>query len=167
MLEQGERTASTTAHPSHGTVIACERGTGRFALDLTAGPHRLLADEPRAVGGDDTGPTPYELLGAALAACTAMTLRLYAERKGWALGRITVAVRHAKVHAQDCADCETKDARLDRFERVVEVAGEIPEEQRAKLLEIADKCPVHRTLEGPVQVVTRLAVVADHPDGPS
>jgi uncharacterized OsmC-like protein len=160
MVEQSERSASTTAHPAHGTVIACESGADRFALDLSAGPHRLLADEPKAVGGDDTGPTPYELLGAALAACTAMTLRLYAERKGWALGRITVAVRHAKVHAQDCADCETTDARLNRFERVVEVVGEIPEEQRTKLLEIADKCPVHRTLEGPVEVVTRLAGVA-------
>jgi uncharacterized OsmC-like protein len=164
MAERTDQTAVTTAHPTHGTVIACETGAGRFALDVTAGPHRLPADEPKAVGGDDTGPTPYELLGAALAACTAMTLRLYAGRKGWPLGRISVAVRHEKVHAQDCADCETRDARVDRFERVIEVAGEIPEERRAKLLEIADKCPVHRTLEGPVQVVTRLAgVVGDGP----
>ena len=164
MAEDRERAASTTAHPAHGTVIACESGAGRFALDLTAGPHRLAADEPEALGGDDTGPTPYELLGAALAACTAMTLRLYVERKGWRLGRISVAVRHAKVHAQDCADCETGNARVDRFERVIEVAGEIPDKQRAKLLEIADTCPVHRTLEGPVQVVTRLAGLAGSED---
>jgi putative redox protein len=156
MADHTDRTASTTARPAHGTVIACERGAGRFALDVTAGPHRLAADEPKAGGGDDIGPTPYELLGAALAACTAMTLRLYAERKGWPLGRVSVAVRHSKVHAQDCADCETGNARVDRFERVIEVAGEVLEERRAKLLEIADKCPVHRTLEGPVEVVTRL-----------
>jgi uncharacterized OsmC-like protein len=158
---QGDRTASITAHPAHGTVIACERGAGRrFALDLTAGAHQLLADEPKALGGDDTGPTPYELLGAALAACTAMTLRLYAKRKGWPLGRISVAVRHSKVHAQDCADRETTNARVDRLERVIEVAGDVADDRRAKLLEIADKCPVHRTLEGPVEVVTRLAGMA-------
>lgn len=149
--------ARTRVHPPHGAVIACETGGGGFALDLMAGPHRLQADEPKAAGGDDTGPSPYELLGAALAACTAMTLRMYAGHKGWTVGDISVVVRHDKVHAEDCADCESGRGRIDRFERVIEIAGDLDEDKRGRLLDIADKCPVHRTLHGEVQVTTRLA----------
>lgn len=150
------RPARMRLRPPHGTVIACESGEGRYALDLFAGPHRLRADEPREAGGDDTGPSPYELLSAALASCTAMTLRMYAERKGWRVGRIHVAVRHEKIHARDCAECETRVGRIDRFERVVEIEGELPQVQRERLLEIADRCPVHRTLTGEVRIETRL-----------
>ena len=159
MAEGAERAAATIAHPARNTVIACESSAGRYALDLAAGPHQLTASEPADVGGADTGPTPYELLAAALAACTTLTLRMYTDRKGWQLGRLTVAVRYSRVHAEDCAGCETRATHLDRFERVIEVAGAIPPEQQAKLLEIADKCPVHRTLHGPVEVTTRLAGV--------
>jgi len=151
------RPAQMRLRPPHGTVIACESGEGRYALDIFAGPHRLRADEPRGAGGDDTGPSPYELLSAALASRTAMTLRMYAERKGWAVGRIHVAVRHEKIHARDCADCETREGRIDRFERVIETEGTLSDEQRTRLLEIADRCPVHRTLTGEVRIETRFA----------
>lgn len=150
------RPARIRLHPPHGTVIACESGEGRYALDIFAGPHRLRADEPREAGGSDAGPSPYELLAAALASCTAMTLRMYAERKGWAVGRIHVAVRHMKIHARDCADCATREGWIDRFERVIEIEGALPLEQRTRLLEIADRCPVHRTLTGEVRIETRL-----------
>ncbi len=157
----GPRPARMRLHPPHGTVIACESGEGRYPLDIFAGRHRLRADEPREAGGDDTGPSPYELLSAALASCTAMTLRMYAERKGWDIGRIHVAVRHEKIHARDCADCETREGLIDRFERVIEIEGSATEEQRARLLEIADRCPVHRTLTGEVRIETRLVGAGD------
>lgn len=152
------RTSQAAIHvrPPQGTIIACESDRGRYALDLFAGRYVLAADEPASVGGADTGSTPYELLSAALAACTTMTLRMYASRKGWELGRIHVAVRHAKVHAEDCAHCEDKSARIDRFDCVIEVEGELPPEQQEKLLEIAAKCPVHRTLKGEIDIRTRV-----------
>lgn len=150
--------AATRTHPGHGTVIAQEReGLPPYAVDILAHRHRLVADEPREAGGGDRGPDPYELLSSALAACTALTLRLYARRKGWDLGPVRVAVRHGKVHAEDCAACETRVGKIDRFERVIEVEAGLSDERRAKLLEIADKCPVHRTLHGEVEVLTRLA----------
>jgi len=148
--------AATRVHPPHGAVIACETDAGPYALDIMAGRHSLRADEPVAVGGGDTGPNPYELLAAALASCTAMTLRMYAARKGWSLGAISVAVQHEKIHAEDCADCETRNRRIDRFQRVIEIAGDRDDAMAAKLLEIADKCPVHRTLFSEVEVTTRL-----------
>ncbi len=144
-------------HPPHDTVIACESGRGRYALDIMAGRHLLTADEPVDAGGEDSGPSPYELLSAALASCTAMTLRMYVARKGWDVGRIQVAVRHEKIHAADCADCETREGRVDVFERVIEVEDGIDEETRRRLLVIADRCPVHRTLTGEVKIRTRLA----------
>ncbi len=149
--------APVRVHPPHGTVIACESGRGRYALDIMAGRHLLTADEPVDAGGEDAGPSPYELLSAALASCTAMTLRMYVARKGWKIGRIHVAVRHEKIHAADCADCETREGRVDVFERVIEVERGIDEETRRRLLVIADKCPVHRTLTGEVRIRTRLA----------
>ncbi len=148
--------AAPAALPAEGVVIVAERGTGRYAQTITAGHHLLHADEPTAVGGDDTGPSPYDLLLSSLGACTAMTLRMYAERKGLALGRIEVRLRHSRVHARDCAECENREGMIDRIERVIAIEGAVDEPMRAKLLEIADKCPVHRTLEARPLVVTRV-----------
>ena len=140
-----------------GLVEVEETGQGRLQQRITMGRHGLIADEPESVGGMDSGPGPYDLLLAAPRACTAMTVRLYAERKGWPLERVTVRLRHGKIHASDCADCETKgDARVDTIERRLTLAGPLDAEQRARLLEIADRCPVHRTLESEVKVRTSL-----------
>ncbi len=137
-----------------GEVVVEETGEGKFQQNIAAGDHRLLADEPTDIGGTNTGPTPYDLLLAGLGACTAMTVRLYADRKRWPLAGIAVALKHAKIHAADCADCETKAGKIDRIERTIRLNGPLDQEQRAKLLEIADKCPVHRTLHSEVQIVT-------------
>jgi uncharacterized OsmC-like protein/fermentation-respiration switch protein FrsA (DUF1100 family) len=138
-------------------VRVVEAAHGKFAQDIFAGRHRLRVDEPQSVGGMDTGPSPYDLLAAALGACTAMTIRLYAEREKIPLERVTVDLVHDKVHAADCAECETREGRIDRIERVVTLEGNLDQAQRAKLLEIASKCPVHRTLKSEVSVPTRLA----------
>ena len=142
-------------------VRVVEAGEGRFAQDIYAGRHRLRADEPVAVGGADSGPSPYDLLLAALGACTAMTLRLYAAHKNLPLEHVSVSLRHEKIHAADCAECETREGRIDRIERVVSVAGPLDESQRQKLLEIADKCPVHRTLHGEVSIPTTLLLAGN------
>jgi uncharacterized OsmC-like protein len=126
-----------------------------FAQEIHAGSHRLRADEPASAGGTDTGPSPYDLLLASLGACTSMTVRMYARRKGWPLEEVTVHLRHSKIHAQDCAECETKEGMLDRIERDIHFAGTLTEEQRSKLLEIANKCPVHRTLTSEIDIKTR------------
>ncbi len=139
-----------------GVVEVREAGTGRFAQDVLTGGHRLRVDEPREMGGEDSGPSPYGLLAAALGACTSMTLRLYAQRQGWPLTGLLVRLRHSKVHARDCATCATKEGRVDRLEREVVLEGPLDAGQRARLLEIADRCPVHRTLESEVDVRTRL-----------
>jgi putative redox protein len=133
-----------------------EGGSGRFAQEIAAGRHRLSADEPAGYGGDDSGPTPYDLLLAGLGACTTMTLRMYAERKGWPLDRAEVRLSHEKIHARDCADCETREGRIDRIDRRLTLTGDLDGEQREKLLEIADKCPVHRTLTGEIKIHTEL-----------
>ena len=113
---------------------------------------------PVAAGGTDSGPDPYALLLAALGACTSITLRMYADRKGWPLTGVTVRLTQQKVYAPDCAECETRDdSRIDRIEREIELSGPLSEEQRRRMLEIADRCPVHRTLMNPKQIVTRLA----------
>lgn len=147
---------ATAPHLPAGVVEVREAGTGRFAQDVLTGAHRLRVDEPRDMGGEDSGPSPYGLLAAALGACTSMTLRLYAQRHGWPLEGVFVRLRHSKVHVQDCASCETKEGRMDRIEREVVLDGPLDGEQRARLLEIADRCPVHRTLESEVDVRTRL-----------
>ncbi len=138
-------------------VRVTETGAGRFQVAMQAGPHVILGDEPASVGGGGSGPSPYELLSMALGACTAMTLRLYARKKQLDLGRVSVAVAHDRVHAEDCAERETREGRIDRFERVISVEGAIDPGLAAKLVEIAGKCPVHRTLEAEAAVVTRLA----------
>jgi uncharacterized OsmC-like protein len=126
-----------------------------FAQEIVAGPHRMAADEPVSVGGTDTGPNPYDFLLAALGACTSITVGMYARRKGWPLEEVTVNLRHAKIHASDCAECETKEGMLDRIERDIHFAGSLTSEQRSKLLEIANKCPVHRTLTSEIVINTR------------
>lgn len=140
-----------------GTVRVAERGTGKFANVVQTASNTIFADEPESVGGSGTGLTPYELLQAALGACTSMTLRMYAELKKLPLRRVSVELKHDKIHAQDCADCETKEGRIDQIERVIALEGDVDEQQRAKLLEIADKCPVHRTLHSEVVIRTRLS----------
>ena len=142
--------------PAPGEVVVGEVGVGRYAQIVYDGKHRLTADEPEEAGGLDTGPNPYGLLMAALGACTSMTLRMYAARKNWALKQVTVRLRHGKIHAADCADCETKVGKIDRIEREIELSGELSDEQRQRLLEIANKCPVHQTLERRNEIVTAL-----------
>jgi putative redox protein len=147
-----EEDSGAAAEP--GLVRVSETGNGRFQQQIEIGTHRMLADEPADVGGDDTGPTPYGFLLAGLGACTAMTIRMYARRKEWPLDHIAVSLRHEKVHAEDCEDCETRHGMVDVIEREIALAGDLDEEQRARLMEIADKCPVHRTLHSEVQVRT-------------
>ena len=139
-----------------GEVLVEETGYGRYANDVVVGPHVLRADEPRSVGGDDTGPTPYGLLSAALGACTTMTMRMYADRKEWPLDKVSVRVSHEKIHAKDCENCETETGRIDRFDRVLRIEGALSAEQHARLVEIADRCPVHRTLHSEVVIETRV-----------
>src|ERR1700688_3033055 len=126
-----------------------------FAQQIHAGSHRLHADEPVTSGGTDTGPSPYDLLLAALGACTSMTLGMYARRKAWPLEEVTVHLRHSRIYAADCAECETREGTLDRIERDIHFTGPLTDEQRAKLLEIANKCPVHRTLTSEIDIVSR------------
>jgi putative redox protein len=129
-----------------GTVQVAETGNGRFQQTVRMGPHRLTADEPESVGGTDTGGTPYDLLLAGLGACTSMTLRLYAERKKLPVDRVTVTLSHDRIHAEDCAACETTDGRIDRIRVGLAIEGDLDADQRARLMEISQKCPVHRTL---------------------
>ncbi|WP_240694636.1 haloacid dehalogenase type II [Cryobacterium sp. SO1] len=144
---------STPDDPADGLVVVTESGTGGYAQQITVGPHRLTADEPRPIG-TDTGPSPYDLVLAGLGACTSMTVRMYAERKKWPLEKVTVTLRHHRVHAKDCADCETVVGQIDHIERVLRFEGDLDEEQRRRLAEIADKCPVHRTLHSEIVVHT-------------
>jgi putative redox protein len=143
----------------HDGVVVAETGTGRFQNVITAGRHRLLADEPASVGGLDSGPSPYDYLAAALGACTSMTLRIYAEHKQLSLGRLTVSITHGKLPTEHCQDCgeaaEGRTGKIDRFERVISVEGGVDAAVAAKLIEIAGKCPAHRTLEARSAIVTK------------
>ncbi len=150
----GVAATAASIEEDRSVVTVRETRRGRLQQEIIAGAHRLLADEPLAAGGGDSGPNPYELLLAALGACTAMTLRLYAERKALRLDRVTVRLRHAKIYAADCASCETKEGKIDRIEREVELSGALDADERARLLEIADKCPIHRTLTSEIDIVT-------------
>jgi uncharacterized OsmC-like protein/fermentation-respiration switch protein FrsA (DUF1100 family) len=137
-----------------GTVLVRETGNGKFQQEVLSGPHRFLADEPIKVGGLDSGPGPYDLLLAGLGACTSMTLRLYAEHKKLPLERVSVRLMHNRIHAEDCLNCETKEGMVDRIDRSITMEGPLDAEQRKRLLEIADKCPVHRTLESEIEIRT-------------
>ena len=141
---------------SEGTVTVTEAGSGTYTQQINAGHHRIVADEPRPIG-DDAGPTPYDLLLAALGACTSMTVRMYADRKGWPLRRVRVTLRHSRIHAEDCADCETTKGWIDHIDRDIELAGDLDDTQRQRLLHIAERCPVHQTLTSQVQIATSLS----------
>ena len=138
-------------------VVVRETRNSKFQQIISTGPHRLLADEPVAAGGEDSGPGPYDFLLASLGACTSMTMRMYADRKSLPLERVTVTLKHQKIHAEDCAECETKAGMLDQIDRVIAMEGALDAEQRSKLMEIADKCPVHRTLTSEIRILTRAA----------
>jgi uncharacterized OsmC-like protein/pimeloyl-ACP methyl ester carboxylesterase len=138
-------------------VVVRETRDSKFQQTILTGPHRLLADEPVSAGGEDSGPGPYDFLLASLGACTSMTMRLYADRKSLPLERVTVTLQHQKIHAEDCAECETRTGMLDQIDRVIAMEGALDAEQRQKLMEIADKCPVHRTLTSEIRIVTRPA----------
>lgn len=148
----GSEVAPALAKDSVVTVR--ETRMGRFQQEITAGKHRFLADEPVEVGGLDSGPNPYGLLLAGLGACTSMTLRLYAERKGLPLDHVTVRLDHSRIHAADCENCETQEGMLDRIDCAITLTGELKQEERKRLLEIADKCPVHRTLTSEIDIRT-------------
>ncbi len=139
-----------------GAVVVTEAGAGQLTQRITVRGHELVADEPEPLG-DDTGPSPYDLVVAGLGACTSMTLRLYADRKEWPLERITVSLRHSRIHAEDCAACETTTGHLDHVERTITLEGDLDDDQRSRLLAIADKCPVHRTLNSEISIETTLA----------
>ncbi len=144
--------------PPEGVVRVQEASPDAFLQDIEiAGGVALRADEPPSVGGSGLGATPYQLVAAGLGACTSMTLRMYAKRKGLPLDSVRVDVSHDRIHAEDCAECETKDGRIDRFRREILIEGDLDAEQRARLLEIADRCPVHRTLEGEIHIETEEA----------
>ena len=138
-------------------VVVRETRNSKFQQTVAIGSHRLLADEPAAAGGEDIGPGPYDFVLAGLGACTSMTMRLYADRKSLPLERVTVTLQHSKIHAQDCAECETKEGMLDQIDRTIAMEGALDAEQRKKLMEIADKCPVHRTLTSEIHIVTHAA----------
>jgi len=150
------------ASPFAIKVTVESEGRG-LAQRIQAGRHDLRSDEPTSAGGTDTGPDPYDLLLAALGACTSMTLRVYAARKNWPLEKVVVRLGHGRIHAQDCTDCETKEGSIDRFEREIEVHGALSPEQRQRLLEIAEMCPVHRTLMGAKKIASRLAEAGERP----
>jgi uncharacterized OsmC-like protein len=143
---------NSSNNPPHVIVRGDAAG---FAQQVEIGPHNLKGDEPVASGGTDTGPTPYDYLLAALGTCTSMTISFYARRKGWPLENVTVSLHHSKIHATDCAECETKVGKIDRIEREIHLSGNLTAEQRAKLMEIADRCPVHQTLTSEINIKTR------------
>ncbi len=151
-LPEAEPAAATVDVPE-GVVVVEESGTGAFAQRVMAGNHTFIADEPAGIG-DDTGPNPYELLLAGLGACTSMTMRMYATRKKFPLDRVRVSLSHSRTHSDDCADPDDAPCKIDLIERRIEITGDLTDEQRASLSAIADKCPVHRTLEGDIRVET-------------
>jgi putative redox protein len=144
------------AGASEGTVVVTERSASAFTRQISAGHHQLVADEPPPVG-DDNGPTPYDLVLAGLGACTSMTVRMYADRKQWSLAQIRVTLRHSRIHAKDCADCETRNGYIDQIDCDVELTGDLDDAQRQRLLYIAERCPVHQTLTSEVRITTSLS----------
>jgi len=151
-------TAVTTEQNNIKTADVVVRGSAReFLQDVVSGKHHLRADEPASAGGSDAAPGPYDYLLIALGVCTSMTVGLYARRKQWPLENITVSLWHSRIHAKDCEECETREGMLDRIEVEVELIGSLTSEQHAKLMEIAAKCPVHRTLKSEINIRLRTA----------
>jgi putative redox protein len=151
-----QEASALQASASAGLIIVASAGTGVFRQLMTDGRHTLLSDEPVAVCGDDAGPGPYELLLMALGSCTSMTINLYAARKKWLLEQVIVRLRHDRVHVDDCANCEKSEVMLSCIEKSVELIGSLDEVQRARLHEIGDRCPVHRTLTSKIEIRSTL-----------
>lgn len=137
-------------------TVVSESGKGRFTQEIKTGSHVLIADEPIASGGNDTGPSPYDFLLAGLGACTSMTLRMYADMKKIPLDKVIVRLQHEKKHVEECSDCENNSTKMDHISRQIELQGDLTTEQRQKLLDIANKCPVHRTLTSTILITTEL-----------
>ena len=135
--------------------VVVNAAPSKYAQDILVGPHLLHADEPLESGGNDVGPTPYELLLAALGACTSMTLRIYAEQKRWPLQGVQVRLTHSRMHADDCSTCDTREGMLDRVDAEISLVGDLSAEQRERLMEIAERCPVHRTLVSEIYIRTQ------------
>ena len=151
-MESSQRSETRAPEPAH--VVVRGKADG-FFQEITSGPFHLEADEPREVGGTERAPDPYDYLLTALGACTSMTVGLYARRKNWPLEEAVVSLHHSRIYAQDCADCETKTGLLDRIDVKLELLGSLTAEQRANLMEIAHKCPVHRTLTSEISIRIR------------
>jgi uncharacterized OsmC-like protein/fermentation-respiration switch protein FrsA (DUF1100 family) len=149
--------AAADATAASRQVVVRETRSGKFQNTVSIGPHRMLADEPVASGGEDTGPGPYDFLLTALGACKSMTMRLYADRKSFPLERATVTLTHSKIHAQDCAECETREGMLDQIDVLIGLDGPLDTDQYKRIIEIAEKCPVHRTLTSEIRILTRAA----------
>ncbi|RNL86867.1 OsmC family protein [Halostreptopolyspora alba] len=159
---EGERMAQTHSANGEGgdeprVTVVTETGEEGYAQRVTVGPHELTADEPTSAGGGDAGPGPYDLLLASLGTCTSMTIRMFAQRRGWPLRGITVRLRHSRIHATDCENCETESGHIDHIQRDIAIDGDLDDDQRAKLMRIADKCPVHQTLRSEVAIDTQAA----------
>lgn len=137
-------------------AVASGNKADGFLVGINANGHQLIGDEPHSVGGTNQGPTPYDLLGSSLASCTAMTLNFFARRENLPLEHVEVTVRHDQIHAKDCADCEKQSGKIDRFSRDIRLQGDLDDEQRALLLKIADRCPVHKTLKNEIKIVSEL-----------
>jgi len=145
---------ATTEPTEPGHVIVHGTAAG-FAQEIEIGSHELYADEPVSFGGTESGPSPYDLLLAALGSCTSMTIGFYARKRSWPLEKIIVSLRHSRIHAADCEDCETKEGKIDRIDLDIQLTGSLTDEQRAKLIEVAGKCPVHQTLTSEINIKTR------------
>ncbi|WP_213290346.1 bifunctional alpha/beta hydrolase/OsmC family protein [Bradyrhizobium sp. sGM-13] len=156
-IESAAAQPVSAASKAPRNVVVRETRNSKFQQVVAIGPHQMVADEPVAVGGEDSGPGPYDFLLAGLGACTSMTMRMYADRKSLPLDRVTVTLKHSKIHAADCAECETREGMLDQIDRVISIEGTLDADQRTRLMEIADKCPVHRTLTSKIRIVTRAA----------
>jgi uncharacterized OsmC-like protein len=137
--------------------IVVRGGAENFQQEVTAGKHHLVADEPTSVGGGDAGPDPYDYLLASLGVCTSMTVGFYARRNKWQVENVTVSLWHSRIHARDCEECQTKDGMLDRIDVEVELTGSLTAEQHAKLMDVAARCPVHRTLTSEINIRLREA----------
>jgi putative redox protein len=136
--------------------VVVRTGKDRYYTDIYADGHHMVADEPKSVGGTDLGPSPYKFLAASLGACTTITVRMYADRKNWPLDAVVVRLKHQKIDASECEDCNSETGKVDVFERELEFVGDLTDEQRQRLFEIADRCPVHRTLHGEIKVRNRM-----------